>query len=109
MEYVEYFNRNGELLGTASKSDVHKKGLWHKTIHCWLYDDYGNIFFQIRADTNKLYTTASGHVISGETIRNAFNREVKEEIGLEIKNKELELIQILVWKNKTTTKEEDKR
>ena len=101
-EYLDYYDSNMNFIGTETRETVHKKGLWHKTIHCWLYDDYGNIFFQIRADTNKLYTTASGHVISGETIRNAFNREVKEEIGLEIKNKELELIQILVWKNKTS-------
>ena len=63
---------------------VHTKGLWHKTVHCWLYDKEGNIFFHRRADRGTLYTTSSGHLSAGESVTEAFQREIKEEIGLDI-------------------------
>ncbi|MCI8394627.1 MAG: hypothetical protein HFH86_04030 [Bacilli bacterium] len=34
-----------------------------------LYVKDGNVYFQIRKDEQKLYTTASGHIKAGETIR----------------------------------------
>jgi len=83
MEYLDIYDETGTHLGKEERKIVHQKGLWHKTIHCWLYDNKGNIYFQIRKDENKLYTTSSGHVTAGETIEEAFDREVKEEIGID--------------------------
>lgn len=84
MEYLDFYDENGNYLGKESREVVHQKGLWHKTVHCWLYDSNSNVYFQIRADENKLYTTASGHVLAGETVAEAFGREIKEEIGISV-------------------------
>jgi len=81
MEYLDIYDENGNYLGKEERGIVHKNALWHKTVHCWLYDLDGNIYFQIRKDKGKLYTTASGHVLAGETVQEAFGREVKEELG----------------------------
>lgn len=84
MEYLDIYDEQGNFLGTEERSVVHTKGLWHKTVHCWLYDKEGNIFFQRRADRGTLYTTSSGHLSAGESVTEAFQREIKEEIGLDI-------------------------
>ncbi len=98
MEYLDYYNEKGEYIGYKSRKEIHEKGLWHKTVHCWLYDNLGNIYFQIRKDSNKFYTTASGHVLKGETVKDAFKREIKEEIGLSIDSSDATLVRIVPWK-----------
>lgn len=84
MEYLDIYDENGKFLGTEERGVVHSKGLWYKTVHCWLYDRDGNVFFQRRSDRGTLYTTSSGHLSAGESVTEAFQREIKEEIGLDI-------------------------
>ena len=84
MEYLDIYDENGKFLGTEERGVVHSEGLWHKTVHCWLYDRDGNVFFQRRSDRGTLYTTSSGHLSAGESVTEAFQREIKEEIGLDI-------------------------
>lgn len=84
MEYLDIYDENGKFLGTEERGVVHRKGLWHKTVHCWLYDRDGNVFFQRRSDRGTLYTTSSGHLSAGESVTEAFQREIEEEIGLDI-------------------------
>ncbi len=98
MEYLDYYDEEGNYLGYKTREDVHKEGLWHNTVHCWLYDNSGNVYFQIRKDSNTFYTTASGHVQKGETIKDAFKREIKEEIGIELDTKDAILVGIVPWK-----------
>jgi isopentenyldiphosphate isomerase len=98
MEYLDIYDENKKFLGTKSREEVHKEGFWHNTVHCWLFDKHGNIYFQIRADEGKFYTTASGHVNAGETIKEAFGREIKEEIGIEVEFNNAILVDIVVWK-----------
>lgn len=98
MEYLDYYDENGEYIGYKTREEVHSEGLWHKTVHCWLYDKEGNIYFQIRKDSKTFYTTASGHVLKGETIKDAFKREIKEEIGIDIDSQDATLAGIVPWK-----------
>ena len=92
--YDEYMNK----IGTESRDIVHRNGLWHKTVHCWMYDENGNIYFQIRADSGKLYTTASGHVLAGETVRDAFRRETLEEIGVDTDVSNAIALEVVFWR-----------
>ena len=80
------------------RDTVHKEGIWHKTSHVWLYDSKGYVYFQVRADADKLYTSASGHVDANEDPKDAAVREMGEELGLRIWKDELELIEIDAWK-----------
>lgn len=98
MEYLDVYNENHEMIGTYPRDEVHEKGMWHNTIHCWLYDNDGNAYFQVRSDANKLYTTASGHVQAGETLKEAFGREVSEEIGIDVLYEKAELLNVVTWK-----------
>ena len=95
MEYLDTYDENGNFLGKEDRKIVHEKALWHNTVHCWLYDTDGNIYFQTRKDKGKMYTTASGHVQAGETIKEAFGREIEEEIGYKINYQDAKLIEIV--------------
>lgn len=95
MEYLDIYDENGNFLGKEDRKIVHEKALWHNTVHCWLYDNEGNVYFQIRSDKGKMYTTASGHVQAGETIKEAFGREIVEEIGYEVEYQNAKLIEIV--------------
>lgn len=44
-----------------------------------------------------MYTTASGHVLAGESLEEAFKRETKEEIGLDIEFDNIKKIDVVLW------------
>lgn len=96
MEYLDIYDENGNFLGKELRDVVHRDALWHKTVHCWLYDKDGNVFFQIRIGEG-LYTTASGHVKAGEDIATAFAREIKEELGLDIDASDATFLELFKW------------
>lgn len=95
MEYLDIYDELGNHLGKEDRKIVHKDALWHKTVHYWLYDKEGNIFFQVRKEEGKLYTTASGHVQAGETLKEGFGREIEEEIGIKIDHENAILVNIV--------------
>lgn len=100
-EFLDIYNEVGDHIGQEKRNIAHAKGLWHKTTHCWILRKPNHILFQLRSkelkdNPNKLYTSASGHVAAGETLKQALKREAKEELGLEINTEPAELIK--VWK-----------
>lgn len=97
MEYLDYYDEDGNYQGYESREVVHREGLWHKTVQNWLYTKDGKILFQIRKDFGKFYTTSSGHVKKGETIEQAFKREMKEEIGLDLDPNKAKMIELVTW------------
>lgn len=84
MEYLDIYDESGNHIGKEERNKVHQNALWHKTVHCWLFDRDGYVYFQIRHDEKTLYTTASGHIMSGETVQQGFAREIYEEIGYNV-------------------------
>lgn len=98
MEQLDIYDETGKFLGVEDRNVVHEKGLWHKTVHCWLYDSYGRVFFQRRADRGTLYTTASGHLMAGETVQDGFHREIFEEIGIQIDSSDASLVGVVPFR-----------
>ena len=90
-EFLDIYDESGKHIGVEDRNIVHQNGLWHKTIHCWIVKDKNHILFQKRSsklldNPNKLYTTSSGHVKAGETLSDAFSREISEELGVKVSN-----------------------
>ena len=98
MEYLDYYDIDGNFLGTWTREQVHREWLWHNTVHCRLYTHDWKVFFQIRKDTGTFYTTASWHVLAWEDIRQAFHREVKEELWIDVDVSDAELVSIVPWR-----------
>jgi 8-oxo-dGTP pyrophosphatase MutT (NUDIX family) len=97
MEQLDTYDESKNFIGSYPRDYVHQHALWHNTVHCWLYDSLGNVYFQIRKDEGTFYTTASGHVLAGETIKEAFAREIKEEIGVNIEHDDATLVNVVTF------------
>ncbi|MEI5906754.1 NUDIX domain-containing protein [Bacillus spongiae] len=95
-EKLTIFNENYERCGIATREEVHKKGYWHETFHCWVMkreDEVDYLYFQLRSRSKKDYPylfdiTAAGHILAHETIKDGV-REIEEEIGLAVSFSEL--------------------
>jgi isopentenyldiphosphate isomerase len=91
MEYITIFDEHMHPLGTRSREQAHKEGLWHETFHCWFFREEGTqrfLLFQQRSAQketfpNLLDVTAAGHLQAGETAEDGV-REIKEELGITI-------------------------
>lgn len=95
-EWFDYYDEQMKHLGSAPREEVHRKGLWHQTFHCWVMqrrEDGDYVWFQQRQidkDTHpgRLDITAAGHLNVGETVSDGV-RELEEELGLRAEFSEL--------------------
>ncbi|MDM9630525.1 NUDIX hydrolase [Robiginitalea aurantiaca] len=89
-EYVEIWDKTGKPTGDkAFKSEVHRRGWFHPTVHVWFYTRQNQVLLQKRADTKDTFpglwdVSVAGHIHAGETPMEAVLREVEEEIGIRI-------------------------
>lgn len=97
-ELVDILDVNGNFTGkTAMKSEAHRNGWFHPTVHVWFYTKKGGVLIQQRAknkDTHPLLwdVSVAGHVEAGESVESSALREIQEEIGLTVLEHMLEKI-----------------
>ncbi|MCZ8521774.1 MULTISPECIES: NUDIX hydrolase [Paenibacillus] len=92
-ERFDIYDKDMKPAGTASRSEVHAKGLWHSTFQCWIWDEAvpageGSILFQERhpgKDTfpGLLDISCAGHLAAGERVEDGV-RELQEELGVDV-------------------------
>ena len=90
-EYFKIFDDNRNVIGVASRNDVHRMGYWHETFHCWFVtkqNDEDYIYLQLRSDSKKDYPnlldiTVAGHLTADEMVQDGV-REIKEEVGIDV-------------------------
>lgn len=95
-EILKIFGENGIHIGEATRDEVHKKGYWHETFHCWLVsteNESPSLYFQLRSKSKKDFPnlfdiTAAGHILANETAQEGI-REVEEELGIEVSLEDL--------------------
>lgn len=98
MEYFDVLNEYGEFTGkVATREECHEKGLWHRSVYAFIFNENGDVLLQRRSKNKKLWPdlwdiTAGGHVLVGEFGLQALIREVKEELGLDIKENEIKYL-----------------
>ena len=97
-ELIDILDSDGTPTGkTAMKSEAHRKGLFHPTVHVWFYTQDGHVLLQQRGRNKSTFpllwdVSVAGHIGAGEEITLAAIREVQEEIGLDIMEGDLENI-----------------
>ena len=93
-ELIDILTPEGKSTGkTALKSEAHKKGWFHATAHIWFFTSDKKILLQKRALTKKVFPgiwdiSVAGHIGAGEEILEGAKREVFEEIGLILEDKD---------------------
>lgn len=99
MELVDVVDENNELTGQVEDRWVaNNKGLWRRTVSCWIMNERGEVLFQKRT-ANKVrnpnkWAKTGGQVDCGESAEEAIFREVKEELGIEIPLNQIKAIDI---------------
>ncbi len=99
-EFIDILHKTGEFTGEVKlKSEAHRLGLYHASVHIWFFTDQGKIVLQKRACNKDTYpdlwdVSVAGHIGAGETPEDSAIREVKEEIGLSISKNDLMFIGI---------------
>ena len=90
-EYFDIVDENNKPTSQkATRYEAHTGGLWHRTVHVYLFRKMNNdieFLVHLRAKTkdlnpNKWDTRFGGHLKSGETIEEAVAGELQDEISL---------------------------
>ena len=93
-ELIDILTPEGKSTGkTALKSEAHKNGWFHATAHIWFFTSNKKILLQKRALTKKVFPgiwdiSVAGHIGADEEVLEGAKREVFEEIGLILEDKD---------------------
>lgn len=90
MERWDLLDEKGNKTGkTITKKHEFKENDYHLFVHIWIVNSKGEMLIQKRADHLKnaagLWAITGGAVFAGEDSMTAAKREVKEELGIDIK------------------------
>lgn len=97
-ELIDILNVNGKPSGeTCMKSVAHKNGLFHASVHIWIFDNQKNILIQKRKEDKDTFPnywdiSVAGHISAGEQPLTSAIREIEEEVGLTVTKNQLVFI-----------------
>ncbi len=87
-ELLEVVTKEGEVIKTLPRSEIHGNPLLiHRVVHVLVFTKKGGLLLQKRSMNKdvapgKWDTSVGGHVNSGETLTQAMEREMDEELGI---------------------------
>lgn len=89
MEDVILVNESDTEIGSMEKMEAHEKGILHRAFSVFIFNDNGELLLQRRAyskyHSGGLWTnTCCSHPRIGETLKEAANRRLKEEMGFAV-------------------------
>jgi isopentenyldiphosphate isomerase len=88
-ELLDIVNNNDDVIDQQLRSHVYAQGISHfRVINAFLINDQGYVWIPRRSSQKKLFpscldASVGGHVMSGETYQQAFERELQEELNIE--------------------------
>ena len=98
MEYIDIFNENNNPIGEIKeKQQAHEDGSFHRTAHVWIINNKNELLLQKRSTSKKAHPncwdiSGAGHIKAGESVGDGAIRELKEELGVEAEEKDLQYI-----------------
>lgn len=81
-------NENDEIIGSMEKIEAHQKGLLHRAVSVYVFNDKRELLLQLRS-VNKYHcgglwtNTCCGHPLPGETAKDSARRRLREEMGFD--------------------------
>lgn len=89
-EMIDVLNENGIKTGEIlPRSEIHKRGLWHRAIVVAIINEKNEILLQQRAankekNANMWDISAAGHISAGQDSIMAATREINEEVSVNL-------------------------
>jgi len=89
MEHVILVDEDDHETGTMEKMEAHRKGVLHRAFSILLFNSKGELLLQKRSSkkyhSGGLWTnTCCSHPFPGESIIQAANRKLKQEMGIDL-------------------------
>ncbi len=86
-EILDVVDADDNVVGQATRAEVHTKSLMHRAVHVFLFNSAGQIYVQRRSARKDrhprlLDSSAAGHVDTGESYDHAAVRELSEELDI---------------------------
>ena len=94
IEEIAIVNNKDEVVGKANRKEVHKKGLLHREAYLFIFNKKCEILLTMAADTNLWDCSVAGHFLFYESYKEGIIREANEELGINLREEELELTNI---------------
>ena len=97
-EMFDILNEDSTSAGySLPRSQVHREGQWHRSVHVWVADHWDRLLLQQRAfdkDSNPgLWDiSTAGHLSAGQNALEAGVRELSEEVGLVVAPERLQFL-----------------
>src|SRR6266513_4502266 len=90
-------DKNDRILRYANRSEAHGNNLRHRAVHILIFNPAGEVYLQQRSrwkDRHSLKwdSSAAGHVTAGEKYDETAQRELKEELGVDVPLKRISKI-----------------
>jgi 8-oxo-dGTP diphosphatase len=101
MEYWDIYDKDGNFTGRKKgKYEKWDKDEYHLATEVWVINSKKQILIQQRSEKCQLlpgiWALTTGRVVFGETTRQGCIRELKEELGIEAKEEECNLVKSLL-------------
>lgn len=97
-ELIDIIDEQGQKTGIVQPySVVHKEGLFHRTVHLWVYTSDNKLLVQKRSNKKWAYpgyweASVGAHLAHGEDVIEGICKESMEEIGLKITSEECKFL-----------------
>jgi 16S rRNA (adenine1518-N6/adenine1519-N6)-dimethyltransferase len=93
-EIFDVVDERDRVLRQASRHEVHKNKWRHRAVHVFVFNGKGELFLQKRSRWKDAYpscwdSSAAGHLNAGDDYEETALREVREELGVEVRRVEL--------------------
>eukprot|EP00798_Chlamydomonas_sp_ICE-L_P018011 gene18011-24421_t len=86
-ELFDIFDEKGRHIGTEHRGVVHKNGIFHRAVYCFVFNLEGNLAIQRRSAQKKVGPkqwdlSVAEHLEAGESFGAAALRGLQEELGI---------------------------
>lgn len=89
-ELIDVLDENGvKTGGVVTRSEIHKKGLWHRAIAVAIVNEQNQILLQQRSykkdkNAGMWDISVAGHISTGQDALSAASREINEEVSVNL-------------------------
>ena len=91
-EVIAVVNDRDEIIGEATRKEVHEKGQLHREICVYLMNSKNQVLLQKRMDRPVWDSSSSGHFPKDQNYEEGAIRETEEELGIKLQKDELKEI-----------------